>query len=691
MGVKGTFARGLWEIKTRSGLVRVPTAEPATAPEFDFPEATGAKLPFHNPAEVAAAMRPLRGPGMPEPIAQEAAAATRGRIVCFSKWTADYGSPLDWHRDPTNGHRWKADAHWSRVLAGSRGVDVKFTWEAARFPQAYAMARAAAYDPAAAGDLSEAFAAQLSGFLASNPPGLGVHWFSGQEVALRMLSMLFGWHVFSSMGRFPASLSKALGKHLFHCGSHLAEHIEYARDSVYNNHLLSEALGLLVAGSFVPCAEGRKWRAEGLNILTEQASEQIYSDGAYIQQAHNYHRVAMQLFLWATAFVQANGEAAPPEWLAGMARSLDFLVAHENPEDGRLPNYGANDGSRPLLLSTSDLGDFRPVLQTLSLATRGERIYEPGPWDEMPVWLLGPRSLEMPLRRPSRKSVSFAVTGHHVLRGKAEENFGAFRCGSIIDRFSQIDMLHLDVWWRGQNVLTDGGSYRYNGAERWHNHFLRTESHNAVKVDGHDQMLHFRQFKTIFWTEAALLRFEDRAEWAVAEGEHYGFRRTASSTHRRAVLFVKDDLWVVADTIFGSGAHTARLHWLAGAFPFAFDAAAGCLTLTTPRGEFCVTVLDGAGSTVAGADVVAGSEDPPRGWRSRYYGEKEAVPSLAASAAGPLPLVFVSVLSGGKPLISIEDDEWSVALADRVVRFRLADGCFRDVAVAGQSVPELRV
>jgi asparagine synthase (glutamine-hydrolysing) len=690
MGVKGTFARGLWEIKTRSGLLRVPTAEPAAAPEFDFPEATGARMPFHDPAAVAAAMRPLLPPVLLQGVAREAAAASRGRIVCFSKWTADYGNPIDWHRDPTNGHRWKADAHWSRVLTGSDGVDVKFTWEAGRFPHAYTMARAAAFDPTAARDLGEAFAAQLSGFLTANPPGKGVHWFSGQEVALRMLSVLFGWHVFSSPGRFPADLSKALGKHLFHCGAHLAEHIEYARDSVYNNHLLSEALGLVVAGSFVPGADGRKWRSEGLDILTEQASKQIYPDGAYIQQAHNYHRVAMQLFLWAAAFMQANGESVPREWLAGLARSLDFLVAHENPEDGWLPNYGANDGSRPLPLSTSDLGDFRPTLQAASILARGERIYDEGPWDEMAVWLLGPGSLDLPRRRPVRKSVSFGATGYHVLRGSSEENFGTFRCGSIIDRFSQIDMLHLDVWWRGQNVLTDGGSYRYNGAERWHNHFLRTESHNTVKVDGHDQMLHFRQFKTIFWTEAAMPRFEDRADRAVAEGEHYGFRRTANCTHRRAVLFVKDELWVVADTIFGTGSHTARLHWLAGAFPFEFDATAGCLTLSTPRGEFRVTVLDGAGSPVAGADVVAGSDDPPRGWRSRYYGEKEPVPSLAATATGPLPLTFVSVLSGGRPLVSVEHGEWSVALADKFARFRLADGCFRDVAVAGQSVP-LRV
>jgi len=681
LGMKGTFARGVWEIKTRSGLVRVPETDPAPPPDFEFPMTAGPRLPFWPANEVAEAIRPLVTSEQLRALKDEASEASRGRLICFSKWGADYGSPIDWHRDPTNGHRWSAAAHWSRVLAGGAAVDVKFTWEAARFPQAWVLGRAAAFEPAAGRDLGEVFAGQVAGFIANNPPGRGVHWFSGQEVALRLFSWLFAYQIFDRMGEIPGDLKTTLGKQIHSCGTHLASHIEYARDSIYNNHLLSEALGLYVAGSLIPGNLASQWREEGMEILTEQASRQIYPDGGYIQQAHNYHRVAMQLYLLATAFLRANGIAVPPEWIAGMERSLDFLVAHQSPEDGQLPNYGANDGSRPMLLAFADLGDFRPELQALSVATRNERIYEPGPWDEMPVWLFGPEALRLPQRSLHRTSVSFAETGYHVLRGVGESSFGAFRCGTILDRFSQIDMLHLDVWWRGQNVLTDGGSYRYNGAERWHNHFLRTENHNTIKIDDHDQMLHFRQFKTIFRTEARLLRFEDHAEWAVAEGEHYGYQRVAECTHRRAVLMLKDDLWIVVDTVIGRNTHTARLHWLGGSFPFRFEASAACLHLETPRGEFCVTVLDETGSPVL-ADVVAGGEDPPRGWRSKYYGEKEALPSLAAVRTGLAPLQFVSILSGaGDPIVSLEDGEWNVALSGRMVRFRLAEGRFAELNV----------
>jgi len=50
---------------------------------------------------------------------------------------------IDWHSNPVSGRRWTPNLHWSRALADENSVgDVKLTWEIARFPQAYQLARA---------------------------------------------------------------------------------------------------------------------------------------------------------------------------------------------------------------------------------------------------------------------------------------------------------------------------------------------------------------------------------------------------------------------------------------------------------------------------------------------------------------------------------------------------------------------
>jgi asparagine synthase (glutamine-hydrolysing) len=520
-------------------------------------------------------------------------------------------------------------------------------------------------------------------FADENPFGRGIHWASGQEIVFRVMAWLFALDVLLSRSSVAAEAARLVADGLLAAAHHVEEHIDYARMAVYNNHLLSEALGLLIAGTLLPeASSARRWRNAGRRILEEEADRQFYADGAYIQQSHNYHRVALQDMLWACLIARAGDDAPARSWLAALERSLDFLLAHQNAADGRLPNYGSNDGALPSVLSSCDFSDFRPTLQAVSLLTRGERIYPGGPWDEEAGWFLGPKALDAPLRDVTRTSVSFAETGYHVLHGDQEGSFAAFRCGTLRDRFSQIDMLQLDVWWHGLNVLVDGGSYLYNDTSGWHEHFMGTASHNTLMVDGRDQMVHFRRFKVLYWTRARLLDFEERPQWRLASGEHYGYRRhPGPCTHRRSVLMLKDDLWIVADTIQGRGLHRARLHWLCGDFPHRARPAEQMLSLETPSGRFVVRAYDEQGTPLA-ADVVRGQESPPRGWLSRYYARKVPVPSFAVERGGPVPLTFISVLGLGVPALARLHDEYVALGASGTVRFRLEDGLIRVVAIA---------
>jgi len=72
--------------------------------------------------------------------------------------------------------------------------------------------------------------------------------------------------------------------------------------------------------------------------------------------------------------------------------------------------------------------------------------------------------------------------------------------------------------------------------------------------------------------------------------------------------------------------------------------------------------------------VVAGRAGPPRGWLSRYYGEKRPVASLAASRRGPVPLRIVSLLSAGPAAVKVEAHLWTISAAGRETRIRLGDG-----------------
>ncbi|HET6343294.1 MAG TPA: heparinase II/III family protein, partial [Myxococcota bacterium] len=406
--------------------------------------------------------------------------AVNGRILCFGRVVREFGAPLDWHLDPHTGRRWPR-VHWSRTFFEGKGLgDIKLAWEPGRFPQAYDMARTGAVHPEAAPALAEALAGQIAHFVAANPRPIGIHWHSGQEIAVRLMAWLFGLDTLLSRQAPMLAAARVVGDALAEAAEHVEQYIVYARVAVYNNHLTAEALLLMAAGILLPHHPSAvRWRDHGRRLLIHCAQRQIDADGSFINQSHTYHRVALHYLVWSVLLARAAGDSVPTAWLAAMERSLPLLLAHQNPADGRLPNFGANDGAQPNKWTSCDYTDFRPILQLVSVLARGERLYAPGPWDEAVAWCLGPLALDAPLHEPSRTSVSFPVAGYHVLRGRDSGTFVTLRCGDVRERFGQIDMLHLDAWWQGHNVLVDGGSYLYGGEPGWHGHFLGTASHNT--------------------------------------------------------------------------------------------------------------------------------------------------------------------------------------------------------------------
>lgn len=668
LGARRTLFRVVHEVRTRADLVR------RTAPSIPAASrAIGTILPIEAPEVVALAMEDRVDQGARARVLSHAEEAARGRILAFGRRLVDYGSPIDWQRDPWTGARWPRDLAWTEAIRrGPAGADVKTTWEIGRFPQAYAFLRAAAFFPERAAEFAAALSEQVEAFRADNPFPRGIHWASGQEAALRVIA----WSIASAaFGERAPRLARALADELSIVGVHVEDHLDYARLAVYNNHLLTESLGLLLAGAARGDELGIRFRDLGLKHLTEQASAQIYEDGAYIQNAHNYHRVALHDYVLARRIVEGLGRPVPPEWDAALDRSLSFLVAHQNPVDGRLPNYGSNDGAQSIALSSCDFADFRPVLQTVALLVRGERLYPEGPWDEEPAWLLGAQVLDAPLRPPVRRTISFGASGYHVLRASEEHTFATFRCGTLRDRFSQIDMLHVDLWWRGVNVMVDGGSYLYNGPEAWHRHFMSATSHNTVTVDGHDQMVHHRRFKLLYWTHARIRRFADAVDHSLVVGEHDGFRRLAGRPiHRRSVLALPHGVWIVADAILGRARHHARLHWLAGDLPCVLERD-GRVSLATGAGAFDLAI-HGLDAQPLAVSLVRGGEDPIGGWQSRYYAEKVAVPSISVvRSTDDGPLVFFSVLGGGRPTLRREGESFVVTSSDGpAFAFDFADG-----------------
>jgi hypothetical protein len=586
--------------------------------------------------------------GDPEHVIAIADDALDGKILFFSRWQADLGSPPNWLLNPVNGVEHTTNLHWTRIpdLAEDIG-DIKYVWEASRFPEAFYFVRAYALT----GDekYPEGFWRQFESWITSNPVELGPNWRCGQEIAIRSFAWLFALYAFMQSDATTEDRIALMLKSLWYNAYHIEKNHWYALKCVKNNHSLSEAAGLFTIGTMLPFfPESSRWRRKGFQNFCSEAMWQIYSDGTYVQHSTNYARLVLQLFTWCTQIAKFNGYEFPEKVNDRFRRLLYFLWSLQDRDTGRLPNYGSNDGALTFPLSCCDYLDYRPSLNALSEALDGKCIYEYGPWLEEARWFCGPEHkgpssntstadvqaiiATIPEEKPAY--VAFPEGGYYALR--SNDLFAMTRCGEPRHRPGQPDMLHLDVWYKGCNILIDPGSYSYNPGKEWQGCFSSTRVHNTVNVDRRDQMKKGSRFLWVNWVRGKTLEFGSKGSACVFVGEHYGY---SPVVHRRFIAS-QDNTLVVVDYLFGdTNEHQYTLHWLVNDLSILENEWGAMIDSKGDK-----ILLRTGCSHEASASWVRADEKSKRGWQSPYYGERLPAWSYQMEVCTREPVLFLTML-----------------------------------------------
>jgi hypothetical protein len=132
------------------------------------------------------------------------------------------------------------------------------------------------------------------------------------------------------------------------------------------------------------------------------------------------------------------------------------------------------------------------------------------------------------------------------------------------------------------------------------------------------------------------------------DGEHDGYTRLRQGViHRRRLLFVRPNYWIVIDEFNGRGDHTFDFlyHFAQGAELFVLD--------DEPRGEVDCRVRCGPaslqmymyGSAPVCTEAACGEMDPIQGWASSLYGQRSPSPVLTATMRTAAPAYMMTFLT----------------------------------------------
>ena len=563
----------------------------------------------------------------------------RGIIRHYSATDFEMGRPIRWHWAPQADIEWPVDRHWCRYGQFAAGLgDVKNVWETNRFAFAFDLVRAAVVfdDDRWLGvglDL-------IDEWIDANPPGFGPQWNCGQECALRLMAWHFVIRAAVDRDLLDAPRMARIAASIYRQTLRIDHYISFAR-SIRNNHSMSEAIGLYTTGVLYPWFDkSPRWRQLGIDILAKEVDYQCFDDGTYIQHSFNYQRLAASLALWVSRLAALNNDALPARTTTAFQRHIDCLIEMVEPTSGRVPNYGPNDGALILPLAECDYLDYRPVVQAGARMTGAPDLFEPGPWDELSCWL-GYESDGAPDDRLKRRtSQSYPVGGYFTLRDG--DAFGLTRCHTYFERPHEADMLHLDLWYRGQNVLRDAGSYSYNSDEPWLSYFKSTAAHNTIEIESASQMVKGPRFMWYEWTRSEFIgrgELDDGAgEWW--EGRHFGYQSRFGVVQTRRIERRGSDDWRVIDTLTGNGETRGTVRWRLLDCPVELDEEKRMVRATVQEATMSIAVE--AGEALQSIDVVRGLDDGGAvdGWESLYYGCKSPLPVLRVSFAGKMPMTI---------------------------------------------------
>ncbi|HKS47420.1 MAG TPA: alginate lyase family protein [Amycolatopsis sp.] len=622
MGPREVAGRVTDEVRRRRWRSRVrpyPGRGPAPTPRVGLPVDAFVKVPKSAKARlIATADRLMAGDA-------EYFGVTRG----------DLANP-DWSYDPKTGRR-APDGYAFDIPYRNEEIvgDIKQLWEPSRHQHLTVLATA--YALTGEDHYAARVADHLKSWWAANPPLRGVHWVSGIELGIRLLSwvwvrrLLDGWP--GAPGLFEENIEAQ--HQIWHHQRWLAAFP--SRGSSANNHVIAEAAGQLAAASaFAWFPESPRWRADAMRLLDEQLVHNTFDSGLNRELASEYHGLVLELGLAAALEAEASGVQVPGSTWSVLLRMTDALASIV---DGRLrpPRQGDADDGHGLILDGAETDRWASLLATGDVLFGRLRWWPAVPAEDVRTPLLTAlaRAPRVAMNRPARRPAKLADAGLTILRS------GDIWCrcdggphGFLsIAAHAHADALSVEVRHHGVDILADPGTFCYHGEPAWRSYFRSTLGHNTLELDGQDQSASGGPFLWTRHAESKVL-FAHTPENGTSRwcAEHDGYR---PAVHRRSVQLSGSELRI-SDEVLSARSHPCRLAFHLGPeVAVELDGTKGTkgtkAELTWSTGRAVLELPPGLSWTAH-----RGETDTPLGWYSPGFGRREpAFTLIGAGSTGP--------------------------------------------------------
>ncbi len=297
-----------------------------------------------------------------------------------------------------------------------------------------------------------------------------------------------------------------------------------------SNWALMEAEGMaFIAITFPEFKDSDVWREEAFRRLTEQIQTQVYSDGHQRELAMGYHVGSIRWFMRTYELASMNGlqDKFPETYLSAIEKMCEVPMKLGFP-DGTTTQFGDSWSGSPGQYD-DHFADWAELFNRDDfeyLATQGQ--------SGTP---------------PDGTAFAYPESGLYSMRSGWDKGDVCLvlKCGPDGGGHCQPDNGTFELYAGGRHLMPDAGSYIYSGDPVNRAWFRQTKVHQTLTLNGENSVYAPKLLK---WKP------EDDLDVLVVENESY-----PELTHRRAVLFVDKEYFVIIDDAYGAGTGAVNIHF----------------------------------------------------------------------------------------------------------------------------------
>lgn len=408
-----------------------------------------------------------------------------------------------WFFDPYSKkmlHSYVQSKHWCDINEFDLNTgDIKNLWEISRFDWAITLAKAfcVSNDQKYINKLEKL----LNDWCIANPYNIGVNWKCGQEVSIRIMKLFYVSLILGELHNISEVLFDFIYKHLIRINAN----VKYAIVQ-NNNHGTSETAALYIGSLWLLNQKNnnlltsekkkklKRLESKGRDLLINRINRLVLIDGSFAQKSTNYHRVVIDtmsfVFTGMNEFPVKAFNKDILDKLDALGKWLLDMICNGN---GAVFNLGANDGALFEKLHELDYRDYRPSIQLYIGLLKKQLV-----WDEIEV--LAPliwRNIDYKnfIKNENLNDINSIKDGEFVIM---EFEDIKLLVNAKQDNFRPSnDILHLDLFYQGCNIILDTGSFSYNSEES--SKFKSIAAHNTLQFGNDEPMPRISRFLNGKW------------------------------------------------------------------------------------------------------------------------------------------------------------------------------------------------